>query len=141
MSISGISSAYMQPQIMSGASTPMPPAQKMTNLFQQIDTGNTGSITQAQFDQAFQSMSPPGAAKSMGADTIFSTLDPTGSGSVSQQDFVNGMQSLMRQGYQSGVNNAAPPPAQTLSASLDLLNAKGTLSSSRASGSNINVTA
>jgi hypothetical protein len=43
---------------MSGASAGMPPQQKMSNLFNQIDTSGSGSINQAQFDQAFQSFNP-----------------------------------------------------------------------------------
>jgi hypothetical protein len=38
-------------QAMSGASASMPPVQKMTSLYNQIDTSGTGSITQDQFNQ------------------------------------------------------------------------------------------
>ena len=61
---------------MSGASAGMPPQQKMTNLFNKIDLSGTGSITQTQFDQAFQSLNPPAVFKQQGADAIFAALDP-----------------------------------------------------------------
>ncbi|HEY8162445.1 MAG TPA: EF-hand domain-containing protein [Methylocystis sp.] len=92
----GVRGSYA-PQMMSGASMRMPPAQKMANLFDKIDVSGTGSITKSQFVQAFQTMRPPASFKAMGADAIFSALDPNNSGSVSKQAFVQGMTNLMAQ--------------------------------------------
>lgn len=125
MSISGVGGGA--PQIYSGASMRTPPAQKMANLFQQIDTGNTGSISKAQFGQAFQTMNPPASFKSLGADAVFSKLDPNHTGSVSKQNFVSGMTSMMsqlRQSHQAG--SQVDSFAQTLSNSVDTLNNLGT---------------
>lgn len=94
MSISG-AAGMGAASVVSGASMRMPPQQKMTNLYNQIDTTGSGSITQAQFHQAFQSMNPPAAFKNAGADAVYSQLDPTGAGSVSQADFVNAMKGMM----------------------------------------------
>ncbi len=107
MSISGTGGA--QPQVWSGASMRMPPTQKMANLYQQIDTSNSGSISKAQFEQAFQSLNPPANWKSQGADAIFSKLDPSGSGSVAKQDFISGMTNMMpqRQHHRHGAEGIA----------------------------------
>lgn len=135
--ISGLGMAGT-PQAMTGASMRMPPAQKMANLFAQIDTGNSGSITKAQFDQAFGTLNPPSGFKSMGADAVFAKLDPNGTGSVSKQDFVNGMIQMMSQIRQQHHNHESvaqtPAPAQTVDASLNNLN-------QLLVGSNINTTA
>src|ERR1700739_2778984 len=82
-------------QEMSGASGGMPPQQKMTSLYDNIDTGGSGRITQQQFNQAFQTFNPPPVFQQQGANAIFSALDPNGTGSVSKQEFVSGMSSLM----------------------------------------------
>lgn len=147
MSISGMGSTFM-PQVMSGASSRMPPTQKMSNLFQQIDTSGSGSISKAQFEQAFQKLNPPPAIKAMGADAVFNKLDPNGTGTVSKQDFINGMKSLMTHGHHVGAANASggqggavPSPAQTLAGSLDSLNALGNSAGLGPSGTNINLTA
>lgn len=79
----------------SGASSSGPPQQKMSSLFDSIGTSGSGSITQAQFEQAFQSKSPPGVFQKQGADAIFAALDPNGTGSVSRHDFVSTMSKLM----------------------------------------------
>lgn len=94
MSIAAIGGAA-QPPIVSGASASAPPQTKMSNLFQGIDAGNSGSITQAQFNQAFQSQNPPAVFQAQGASAIWQQLDPNGTGSVSKQDFVNTMKQLM----------------------------------------------
>ena len=111
-------------QEMSGASSGMPPQQKMTSLYNNIDTSSSGSITQQQFDQAFQTLNPPPVFQKQGADAIFAALDPNGTGSVSKQDFVSGMSSLMvslrSEGAASGA--ASPSPVQTLASSLQSLN-------------------
>ena len=81
--------------VTSGASARMPPQQKMTNLYQQIDTNGNGSITKGQLEQAFGALNPPAAFKNAGVDAVFSQLDPNRTGSVSQADFVSGMKNLM----------------------------------------------
>src|ERR1035441_8721687 len=83
--------------IISGASGNMPPNQKMTSLFDSINTSGSGSINQTQFNQAFQTLNPPAVFKAQGADAIWSSLDPNGTGNVSKQDFVNTMKDLMVQ--------------------------------------------
>lgn len=103
----------MQTHAMSGASMRMPPQQKMNNLFGQIDSSNAGSINQAQFNQAFQSMNPPAVFKAQGASAIWSQLDPSGTGSVSKQNFVSTMKQLMV--------SLRASPAQTTAASTNAL--------------------
>lgn len=102
------------------ASKPISPQQKITNLFQQIDTAGTGRITKAQFEQAFTKINPPPAIKAMGVEAAFSKLDPSGTGSVTKQDFIKGMESLMAQAQAKEVaakTAAAPAPnAQVSSA-------------------------
>jgi hypothetical protein len=58
MDISGIASSSGLHAI-SGASNGAPPQQKMSNLFDSIDTSGSGTITQSQFEQAFQTKNPP----------------------------------------------------------------------------------
>lgn len=148
MTISGMGNTSM-PKVMSGASSRTSlPTQKMSDLFQKIDTGGSGTITKAQFEQSFQKMNPPSAFKAMGADAIFKKLDPNGIGSISKQDFVNGMKTLMVQahhhhaaGVNGGQSGTAPSPAQTLASSLESLNAQGTQTELGASGTNINLSA
>lgn len=123
--ISGLGMAAM-PQAMTGASMRMPPAQKMNNLFSQIDTSGTGSISKAQFEQAFNSMNPPSGFKSMGADAVFAKLDKNNSGSVSKQDFTSGMTQMMseirQQKHHDHLHQTGVVPTQTLDASLIGLN-------------------
>jgi len=111
------------PDIMSGASTSMPPNQKMSALFGNIDTSNTGSINQTQFDQAFQTLNPPPVFQAQGSTAIWNALDPNGTGSVSSSDFVNTMKNLMVQ-LRADPTGAASPvaPGQTLNSSLQSLN-------------------
>jgi len=94
MDISGISSSSGLHAV-SGASTGAPPQQKMSKLFDSIDTSGSGSITQSQFEQAFQTKNPPAVFQNQGAQAIFASLDPNGIGSVSKQDFVSTMSGLM----------------------------------------------
>ena len=115
MAISGIAGAGMT-NAMSGASMRMPPQQKMTNLFNKIDTSGSGTISQSQFSQAFQTLNPPAAFKSAGATAVWNALDPSGSGQVSQQAFVNGMKNLMVQLRQSDGSAAAQTAAAGTSA-------------------------
>jgi Ca2+-binding EF-hand superfamily protein len=116
--ISGMGSAMMMAQGTTGASMRMPPTQKMNNLFSQIDTANTGSITQSQFTQAFNTLNPPAGFKAMGANAVFSALDTSNTGSVTRQQFVSGMTNLMSQLRQNHHASAgSTTPAQTVNAS------------------------
>jgi len=101
MTISGMGSPGAA-MAMTGASARMPPQQKMSDLFDKIDTSGTGSISQTQFDQAFQTMNPPAGVKAQGADSIWSQLDPNGTGSVSKSDFVSTMKSVMAAAHKGG---------------------------------------
>lgn len=146
MAVSGMGGGT--PQVWSGASRRVPPAQKMANLFQQIDSSGSGTITKAQFDQAFQTLNPPAGVKAMGADAVFAKLDPSGSGSVSKQDFVAGMTSSMSQLRQQHQHrqtdaSAAGSFAQTLAASVNALASLGSTTPpiSAVSGSTIDTTA
>ena len=128
-------------QVWSGASVRMPPAQKMSNLFDKIDTSWSGTITKAQFEQAFQTMNPPAGIKAMGADAVFAKLDPNGTGSVSKQDFVSGMKSLMsemRQHRHQGSGQGASS-AQTLPASLQSLESLGSASDAGSTTGSISI--
>lgn len=84
-------------QVVSGASKSMASSQMLSQLFQQIDTNNTGSITKGQFQSSFQDLMMPSRLKSLGADTLFSKLDANGAGSVSKQEFVSGMKDALTQ--------------------------------------------
>lgn len=145
MAISGMGGSASTPQVWSGASMRTTSSQKMSNLFDQIDTSGSGTITKAQFEQAFQTMNPPQAAQQAGADAIWAKLDPNGTGSVSKQDFVSGMSSAMSQlrqqhHHHGGAHAAAAQSSsatQTLSSSVDALAAVG----STATGSTIDTTA
>ena len=121
ISISGMGSTGMSSMV-SGASMSMPPQQKMSNLYSQIDTNGAGSITQSQFNQAFQTMNPPAAFKNAGSTAVWNALDPSGSGQVSQQNFVNGMKKLMVQLRQDSSTSGA---TQTLASNTQALNALG----------------
>jgi hypothetical protein len=121
MDIAGISSPSGLHAV-SGASTGAPPQQKMSNLFDSIDTSGSGSITQSQFEQAFQTKNPPAVFKNQGAQAIFASLDPNGTGSVSKQDFVSAMSGLMASLRADSAAQRASPPADTLAASLQALN-------------------
>jgi len=109
---------------MSGASGGMPPQQKMSSLFDNIAGSGSSSITQQQFDQAFQAMDPPAVFQQQGSSAIFSALDPNGTGSVSKQDFVSGMSQLMVSlRSDGGAGNApGPTPSQGLASSIQSLN-------------------
>jgi hypothetical protein len=120
MDISGVGAASSTHAV-SGASSYGPPQQKMTDLFNSIDTSGTGSITQSQFDQAFQTKNPPAVFQQQGADTIFSTLDPNGTGSVSKQDFVSGMSSLMASLRADNAGQSGSAAQSSLTSSLQSL--------------------
>jgi Ca2+-binding EF-hand superfamily protein len=117
-------------QAMSGASMRSSPAQKMSKVFSQIDTGNIGSISKAQFTQAFNSLNPPSSFKSMGADAVFDKLDTGNTGKMTKQEFVSGMTQMMsevrQQKHQAYVlQAAATTPAQTINASANGLSQLG----------------
>ena len=130
MAIAGIA-GMGSPQVVSGASPYSTPTNKMSNLFSQIDTSGAGAITQNQFNQAFQTMNPPGVFRAAGADSIFSQLDPNGTGSVSQPDFISGMVGLMRALRGGSTSDASAStaqgtsPADTLASGLQSFNQLG----------------
>lgn len=95
MSMSVPGAGAPAPMMMSGASPMAPPQQKMTSLYDRIDSGRTGSITRSQLEAAFQTLKPPTVFQKAGVDTVYAQLDPTGQGSVSKNDFILGMKSLM----------------------------------------------
>ena len=122
MSVAAVGGAG-NPHIISGASGNMPPNQKMASLFNSIDTSGADSINQAQFNQAFQTLSPPAVFKAQGSNAIWSSLDPNGTESVSKQDFVNTMKDLMVQLRADKAAATSPvAPGQTLDSSLQSLN-------------------
>lgn len=109
LSISGMG-ATSAPQIVSGASSYASPTAKMTSLFGQIDSRNTGSITLGQFQQAFATLTPPASFQAQGANAIFNQLDPNQTGSVSKPHFVRGMTALMRSLKTAGARSATTAP-------------------------------
>jgi Ca2+-binding EF-hand superfamily protein len=121
MNVSSISSSSGLHAV-SGASSGAPPQQKMSNLFDSIDTGGSGSITQALFEQAFQTQNPPAVFQNQGAQAIFAALDPTGSGSVSKREFVSTMSGLMASLRADNSGQSTSQPANTLTVSLQALN-------------------
>ena len=120
MDISGIGSSGAV-HAMSGASAGSPPQQKMSNLFDMIDSSGSGSISQSQFAQAFQTMNPPGVFQQQGANAIFAALDPSGTGSVSKPDFVSTMSNLMASLRADSSTQSSSSPSDTLTASLQAL--------------------
>ena len=121
MDISGVGAAGGMHAV-SGASSSGPPQQKMSSLFDAIDTSGSGSITQSQFDQAFQSKNPPSVFQKQGADAIFAALDPNGTGSVSKQDFVAVMSKLMASLRAGNTGQSGSQSQDSLAASLQALN-------------------
>jgi hypothetical protein len=114
--------AASMPKVASSSSPTVSPQQKISNLFQQIDSNGTGRITKAQFEQAFSKLNLPASVKGIGLEAAFSKLDPSGTGVVSKKDFIQGMQSLMAQ-KNSHPQNTAPvevkstPAAKTTTSS------------------------
>lgn len=94
MTVAGASGAWSGAK--TGASTRMSPQQKYSNVFDQIDTAGSGTITKSQFEQAFSSLKMPPSFRRAGADSVFSQLDPNGTGSASKQNFVSGMIDQMK---------------------------------------------
>ncbi len=121
MDVSGIASASGLHAV-SGASYGAPPQQKMSNLFDSIDATGSGSISKAQFEQAFQTQNPPAVFQRQGADAIFAALDPSGTGSVSKQDFVSTMSKLMASLRAEDPAQSGSQPSNSLAASLQSLN-------------------
>ncbi|TLS66320.1 EF-hand domain-containing protein [Mariprofundus erugo] len=119
------------PQAMTGASMRMPPAQKMTALFDRIDTNGQGSINKQQLAQAFQQMNPPRPFQQAGLEHVWGQLDQKNSGTVSKQEFVSGMTTMMTQLRQqpSMAESAAnmQNSTQTIKSSMDALNNIGTI--------------
>jgi len=140
MDISGVGAASGLHAV-SGASNSGPPQQKMSNLFDAIDSSGSGSITQAQFEQAFQSKNPPTVFQQQGADAIFSKLDPNGTGSVSKSDFVSTMSQLMASLRAPAAAASTPSPSTTLSTSTQTLDAIGGVGANAQPGSLINLQA
>ena len=124
---------------MSGASgAGASPRQKMSNLFDSIDTSGSGSINQAQFNQAFATKSPPAVFRNAGAQSVWNTLDPDGTGSVSRDSFLSTMTSLMASLRAQTPAVSSNSVATTVSSSLTALQAVG---SSTPPGSLLNFSA
>jgi hypothetical protein len=105
-------------------------AQYLSNVFDQIndatdpddptdsnptDPQASSSITQAQFEASFNSLSLPPQLKALGADTVFGLLDPTGTGSVSKSDFVSGLTKVLddvRAGRATRHSHVASTPSE-----------------------------
>lgn len=115
----------------------------MSDLFDSIDSSGSGSITRAQFDQAFQTKNPPAVFQQQGADAIFASLDPSGSGSVSKQDFVATMSKLMASLRADNAGPSGSQPSASLAASVQSLNQidPASLPQTAAPGSLINLQA
>ena len=122
MPVSGPAGGMESMHAMSGASYGAPPQQKMSNLFDSIDTSGSGSITKAQFTAAFDTHKPPAVFAKQGPDNVFATLDPNNTGSVSKSDFVAAMTKLMvslRADPASAPHG--PPPQDTLAGNFQAL--------------------
>lgn len=98
----GVSSSWA----MTGASAPMPPAKRMSDLFSKIDSQSRGAITKPQLATAFQTLNPPVNFKAYGLDKTWQALDPGNSGSVAKDSFVSTMTGLMTslRGYAASQN-------------------------------------
>jgi hypothetical protein len=101
-------------QTTTGASMRAPVQQKMSKLFDQIDTTSSGSISSEQFAKAFQTMNPPPSFKALGSSAVFTKLDPSQTGSVSKASFVASMTALsqsLSNGAAAGATNPASAPS------------------------------
>lgn len=127
VSQAGASQASQMAQPMTGASGSMtaPPQQKMSDLFAKIDTTQSGSITQSQFGQAFDTMKPPAAFQSAGKSAVWNALDPQGTGQVSKGDFVSTMKSLMVQLRNPNDSSSTQTTAASSPTSADTSNPDG----------------
>lgn len=101
----GVSSSWS----MTGASAPMPPAKRMSDLFGRIDNQGSGAITKPQLQTAFQTQNPPANFQAFGVDRTWAALDPQNRGSVTKDSFVSTMTGLMTslRGYAAGNNNGS----------------------------------
>lgn len=90
-------SAAYKPQVSSGGIAQVSPQQKLSNLFQQIDTDGKGRITKVQFEQAFSKLGLPAPVKNLGQEAILNKLDPNGTGVITKQDFIHRLEPLMNQ--------------------------------------------
>ena len=115
--------------IESGASAPMSPTQKMSNLFDQIDTTGSGSIDQSQFNQAFQALNPPASFQAAGSESVWSNLEKAGGSDVSKSDFISGMTTLMKElrGAQIGSSSGGAQQLAADTSALDSLAADGSV--------------
>jgi len=68
---------------------------QMAAVFDEIDTGSTGLITQTEFENAFSALDLPANVLTAGPDAIFAQLDPNGTGRVLRDDFIAGMGALV----------------------------------------------
>jgi len=124
---------------MSGASgAGASPRQKMSNLFDSIDTWGSGTIDQAQFNQAFQTRNPPAVFRNAGAQSIWSSLDPNGTGSVDRNSFLTTMTSLMASLRAEAPSGAGSSGASTIGTSVAALQSIG---ANPAPGSLLNLSA
>jgi len=100
---------------MTGPSPQWPARQKMSALFDKIDTSGKGSISSTQFANAFRTMNPPAGFAAQGASAVFAKMDPKNTGSVSRNDFVNAMsamsQAVRAAGLAGGTAAVANAPA------------------------------
>jgi len=106
----------------------------MANLFDSIDASGSGTISQSQFAQAFQSLNPSPSFQAAGADAIWKKLDPNGTGKVSKQDFIDTMTAQMKalrgSHHHRGASQASSAEgAQQLAQSASYLDAVGAASS------------
>lgn len=127
VSQAGAAQTAQMAQPMTGASGSMsaPPQQKMSDLFAKIDTTQSGSISQSQFSQAFDTMKPPAVFQLAGKSAVWNALDPQGTGQVSKSDLVSTMKSLMVQLRNPGDTSSAQTTAPSSLASSDISNSDG----------------
>ena len=115
----------------------MSPTQKMSGLFDSIDSSGSGSITKSQFEQAFQTQNPPASFQASGADAIWSKLDPNGTGSVSKQDFVSTMTAQMKELRGHHHQRSSSAGASSLTSGIAALDAVGQTKTSNASDTGV----
>jgi Ca2+-binding EF-hand superfamily protein len=73
-----------------GATGANQPGQFAQNLFSQIDTSGTGSITQSELEAAVTAA----GGTTQAADALYAKLDPNNTGSVSEQQFAQTLQQM-----------------------------------------------
>ena len=125
---------------MSGASgAGFSPLQKMTSLFNSIDTNGSGTIIKAQFNTAFATKNPPTVFKNAGADAIWAALDPGRTGSVNKDTFVSAMSGLMASLRAATPDRSSASAASSVDASLKALQVLGAPGSSNAPGALLSI--